>query len=466
MSDKSFKKFVTIVFSILLASIVVLGFLVNVQTTHISRFIVEGGNKTADIKDQKLQFKFNTPVSKVDSKIKIKVQRNNEIENIETKEFVIGESVYVFFKNNLSYDSDYKIELSGLRDIFQKEISNVNVEFKTISAGFYYMEMSEKVDKIMKYELNSKQSESIFESENIQNYVFNSQYMTVVIESDDYSKLLILNLKNGRQIKELKFDFQQIGKIDMTQKGNRILFTLQDYEFQDDFVIPTTGFVPYYYDVDNQVMNKFEYGNIEFDISEVIISPDSNFVLFEDNTEGFYLIDLNDADAGIGLGRFISTGGFSYDTEKIVFLSFEPENMEKDIFVTYYDIKTGLKTLTDGKYEVIDPKFFNNSDNVIYSKEKDVFESRGIYEIVKSDLSGNEEAVFDEKDVSLEYPRLSYDDRYVVIEKYALEDLLEYNFNRSSGYLTKPERAELVVYDLIEKKLVSEEISGIEAKWF
>lgn len=465
MQRIGFEKLVKIVIAVLSVLIVILGFVVNTQQTRLVKVSISGNKDQAHVKSQRIEFRFNSPISKTLSNPSLKAFIDDKEFELGTKEFISGENVYVFFDNNLEYGTSYKIELEGLKDVFHKDVAHVSTQFKTAYPQFYYLHLNEGTDRILKYDLETEKETTFFEAENIQNYVFNSNYVAVVIEAEEYSKLLIQDAKSGKQVKELHFDFQQIGKIDMTEKGNKVLFTLQDYKFEDEFVIPTTGFVPYYYDIDSENQQKFEYANMDFDISEIIISPDSNFVLFEDSIEGFYLVDLNDSDSGIALGRYISTGGFSFDAQKIVFLSFEPEVVDKNIFIVYYDIKSGLKTLTNGDYEVIDPKFFNNSDRMIYSKEKGKVDSRGIYKIVESDLEGKENDIFDMDDFSLEYPRLSFDDRYVVVEKYSKDQLLDYNYSRTSGYLTKPEKAELVVYDLKEKKIVIQGLKGIEANW-
>lgn len=462
--EGEFKKIVVIVISTLVVAILVLSLLATNIQTRVKRVDMLGDRENAQVHNQKLEFKFNTPVSKVSSEVEVKIFENEEQVDLETKNFVIGESIHVFFENNLNYNSNYRVELAGVRDVYEAEVNSISTQFQTKSPSFYYMEQTDELDKLMKYDVESKEKAIVFETNNIQNYVFNNNYIAIVVEEAEYTDLIILDT-NGNKVGEQRFGFKQIGKIDMTQTENRILFALQEYEYDGDFVVPTTGRELYYFDIELEKLEKFEYGGIAFDVDDIVISPDSNFVLVEDSTEGFYLIDLNDNTSGIALGRYISTGGFNRAADKILFLTFEPENYDRSIFITYYDIETGVKELTHGEYEVIDPSFFGDSDQVVYARVKEQFESRGVYRIVKSDLQGNESEVYDEDGVTLEFPKISYDDRYVVLEKYSYESLVDYNFSRATGYLTKPNRADLVIYDLQNNKVITNELPGIEAKW-
>lgn len=464
-TKEPFKKILISVFVILGVSIILLAFLSDHSNTKVVNIKLIGDRENASIKNQRVDIKFSKPISKEDSRLEVLIKAENSDQKITTKQFILGTRVIIDLDENLDYSTKYLVEITGLKDVYKKDVQSYSFDFQTIAPGFYYLENGDQKDRIMLYTLESREKIQIFEAEDIELYAFNSDYMAIVIEKAQYSTLSVVRLKDKKLVEELKFDFKQVGKLDITQRSNKIVYTLQEYEYQDEFVVPTTGFEVFYLDIQKGDPTKLQYGELDFDVNELVLSPDDNFILVEDSTEGYYLIDLNDTRAGIPLGRFVSTGGFNSQADKIIFLSFEPENLERDIFITYFDIKEGLKNITTGDYEVIDPRFFNTSDELVYSRFKDSLDSRGIYRIVRSTLAGEEKALLDLEGYSLEYPLTSYDDQYLVAEKYPYDSLVDFNYSRSTGYLTKPNSAELIVLDLTTNKLIVEGITGIDARW-
>lgn len=84
---------------------------------------------------------------------------------------------------------------------------------------------------------------------------------------------------------------------------------------------------------------------------------------------------------------------------------------------------------------------------------------------MESDLNSNRKEILQMPPYSLEFPKPSYDDKFIVIEKYTQDELLDYTKQRDFVFETKPSTAELVVYDTQRNVLYQNGSRGINALW-
>ncbi|MFW5703089.1 MAG: hypothetical protein ACOCXP_03965, partial [Candidatus Dojkabacteria bacterium] len=64
-----------------------------------------------------------------------------------------------------------------------------------------------------------------------------------------------------------------------------------------------------------------------------------------------------------------------------------------------------------------------------------------------------------------ELPKVSPDNRYVLLEAYTKAALQDYSAQRAKGFQAKPENSSLRVYDLQKGEWLALELAGFNAAW-
>ncbi len=150
-----------------------------------------------------------------------------------------------------------------------------------------------------------------------------------------------------------------------------------------------------------------------------------------------------------------------------MFVDFDPLNTYSSLpYFSLYNSDKSTTRLTGYSDYAVDPQFLNNSQQIVFAKKfKDVEGTKGLFQIMLGDYAGNSVMLYTDPTHSVELPKPSFDDRYIVVERYNQEDMLNYTDQRDFQFQTKPSVATLLVIDQSTGALADQSIRGIDAVW-
>jgi hypothetical protein len=471
MTDQKFNQLTIIIFSILLTVIVIFGFLSSTTEPHVRSIGLVGETNNADFINQKFEVFFNRPIQTSEGNTPIDTKKFINIEpQIEYNFTWVNNNLLIIPKQNLQSDTRYKLSiLKGLSDIYSEVIPNDYIlEFKTKEQLFVYQEKNYpgSNDKIIRRNVSGSFSEVLLEEENIKSFSVNANHLVAVLTKDKLDSIVLVNLKN-KQTKQIDFQSSTIHKVDVSNSSNNFLYIYQDVKFNQNFLEPLTYNLVKIYNIDSSETFDFNPAKSNSDILDAQFSPDGLTILYRASDSNYFLSSAETEDAPIGIARFTGTGGFNQDGTKVVFSNYDPlETYSIFPFVVIFNSDRESFNLTKGDKYVIDPVFFNTTNDVVYSERfEELLGSQGFFQIIKSDLEGNKELLFQDETRSLELPKLSLDDKYLITEAYTEVNLLDYLNQRSFINQRKPFTADLIIIDTETKQKFIEIKNGINAIW-
>jgi len=466
--------FVLLSVIVIILLIVLFIFLTNFVKPHISIVEINGDKQSASFTNQRLKIYFSRPMKKDTLKGSNKID-NALIQINPNANYTltwVGNTLFIIFNDSLQSSTQYSVKISKeLKDLYDTSLNeDYTYLFKTKTPQIAYIEKTYASTKsnIVISDYNFENKKNLYSDDGIKFFGLNSLYLVTVIEKNKVDDISVINLSTNK-VKKLELINVKINSLDLSQNTNKFVYTSQEVLVRDQYTVPKPGKYSqvFIYNLENDESTIFNPKNTAQDVSEVKFSRDGKNIIYKAADSFYYLANIDKQDSYSSIGRFLAFGSFNKDESKIVFVNYDPlQTYTKDQFILEFSSDRTIKNLTNGDVPVLDPTYFNNDDKIIFSeKSKDLERTKGIYKIVLSDLKGNHQDIYHDNQRSLELPKISYDDRYIMLERYNELDLLNLDNQREFGSQNKPAFANLIIYDQKEDKLIDKNIIGIEGIW-
>lgn len=453
-------KVTIITIAILLILITCLIYLGSLKKNHIREIKVTGSQLSAALVDTKINLKFSRPVNRENIKNYISIYPETDF-----NANFIQNDLQISFTKNLDSNTTYSLKLSkDIKDIYKEDLESEFIyEFKTKEQKILFIKKENNSDKVVESSIDFSNQMELYESKKIKGFKKVGNYLLVVTVNEDRTQNIVLKNLLENSIKDFKLENQSIFSFDMSDKN--VLFLAQKVEVAQRFLSPQGSSTINIYNIENGELKLFNPSNTGVNTLFAKFSPDNQNVIYKSSDSFFYLANLDESEP-VAIGRFKTYGAFNTDLNKIIFTEFDPlQTYSSFQFISIFNSNRELNKVTTGEYPVVDPKFFHNSDDIIFSSENKPLEgSTGIFKIVKYNGSGFED-IYADDDNSLELPEVSFDDKYLVFEKYSKEDLLDFENQRDFIDYTKPLYGSLVSFDLNDKKFIGQCENCIEAEF-
>lgn len=452
--------------TVILVALVVVLALLNLNTGFKLRNfdVLQGNKESADIYKQTFSLYFNRPIlagQNLDSLITIEPPQKLYFSSIGS-ELLIQPSL------NLQSNTDYKIKIdSEFKDIFNSNIGNtLELSFKTRPLDLYYTTRNGDVTSLIKRNIANNSEETIVSLQDLVKFSIGQDFVSLINRLNfDEQELVILKTDNQEQVRPLPpeysvYDFQfvpnqpfayftartatqdaEYGTIYSTRK--LYLLNLQDFSFEQ-VSIPE---------------------QIE-DLEELIISPDGQALMYRDTAESiYYLMDVTDPQSPVSLGRFVSASGFNFNSKLLMFTTADFLNSSGEAHTVTIDSERAVEVVQPDTVANIDAEWANTTNAIVLAKKYAELENtKGLFqlELIIDNQIARSIRVDNE---SLELPKVSPDDSYIVAEKYTQDNLQNLENIRSIGYQAKPGFGKLVVIDAVTWQILTE-IDGLNASWY
>lgn len=464
-ADKRFNKILVGAFLVAIFIAAVLAVLVDNTAPHVTGIAINRSKLDQEVSVQKpsIDIYFSHPMDR---------------KSVEDAVKVIPESVYTLnwgmnnlqinFTENLDLDTNYQVSISkDAKDTYGKQpTTDFKYSFQTESPKFTYLErngLQQQPDKVLTYDLKSASSKELYSELGIEYFARNDNYL--VVSTLSAAKVSVLKLKNLAQntVSEINIGVGQfrVTRLAFSPRYDQFAFVAQEVIERNGVAIPQASSYIYLYDIPSRQIKKF----IPPNILDVMFSPDGGSLLFRGDEAIYYLIDIQ-TDELIELERHFASGGFSREVNRIVFVDYDPVSGRLYPNINIYNTNREVTSVTNGEQFVVDPEFFHRTEQVIFSeKSQDLDGTKGIFSVIISDLEQKRSKVITKEGLSLELPKLSQDDRYVLVENYTPEELKNYQNMRNYVFQTKPYSGGLSVYDLNADKFLDIDLRGVDAVW-
>lgn len=449
---------------VLMSLVVVLLVLLNLNVTfHVRELKLEGSLENAEIVGQRIELKFNRPLAQQSDWSEI-VSVTPEV---PFRTALQNSSLFIFFDNNLSSGTEYTISVDqSISDVYSESLrEDYQTSFTTRSLEFYSLSSN----KILKWDLETGEAQEIYSSEQeILDYDIADNYVaTVEVVTDDISTLKLQNLNDATAKSLSDSDTESAYAVQFVPKRNQLFFLKEKIKYVEGYAVSDGGRGLFVYDLSSGATVQLEPDLGIEDIDEFEVAPDGRALLVRDSLNAsYYLLDTNNLDSNIPLGRYIGTGGISPDNSQVLFSKLDPLGDEVNPYLVKVDSeKKETMVSSPGEYS-IDPDYFNLTDSIAFSQVyKPVDGTRGLYEVILQSPDLENFTYFKVEGESLELPKVSPDDKFLVVENYTVEQLLDYSNLRVFGFQAKPKNAKLLVYNILEEELVLEIEGGVHAVW-
>lgn len=462
-----FKNLVYVTFSmlsILIGIFLILNTFVHPRVVNID---IKGGKNNSALRSQQIKVEFNRPIDKETIKDNITIEPQ-----IEFRTLWSGNTLIILPNTTLESQTEYRITFKrDIKDIYGDEfLEDYIFNFTTELPKFAFIERSplSNSEAIVIYNAHQQNKEELIRRDNIKYYGINQNYLVIVTEKNYTNNIEILNRKNG-EIKNFNLNNTRINSFSFSPSEfkNEFAFTKQDITVYPNYYLPKSDIKVVIYNIDSLSENIFNPKDTAKDVTFIDYSRDGESIIYKSGDSFFNLAEVNNQDNIISIGRFLSSGNFSSDSSKIVFLDYDPLNAHNSMqFITVFNSNRDIKNLTDGKTAVLDPIFKNRSDLIIYSEMfKELEGTKGIFKIAQIDQEGNKTDIIKSENFSLELPQLSTDDRFISFEQYTQINLKDYSRTRSLEFQNKPYYGLIVIFDTKISQIFDNNLLGVDVTW-
>ncbi|MFS8130548.1 MAG: Ig-like domain-containing protein [Candidatus Dojkabacteria bacterium] len=476
MKKLSYNKIVigVVVFLTLVTALLLL--LNTLSRPHIRYIDVDGGTNTAEFLDSKIKIYFSTPIERSEGNKPVDFKKYISIEPaIDYNLTWGGNTLYIIPKDTLVEDTSYKIKVAqGFKDVYGNAVEkSFEYSFKTKPLEITYLEKNypKSKDRIISRNVKNASFEVLFEDDNIKQYSVNKDFVVIITTRQDKTDNIKTFDLRTRAKRDLGLTKASIPIMDLSHAVDSFLFIYQEVEPKGQLLQPLSNSTIKIYDLNSQTVSDFNPGGTAKDVMDANFSPDGRSILYRSAESFYYLAPLDLSSDPIAIGRFIGTGGFNKDGTKIVFTNYDPlQTYSSFPFIVVFTSDRKTVQITDGSTYIVDPVFASKSDNIIFgNRYQDLLGAQGIFNtsegVTDSTSNYTFKKIFDQTDESLELPKPSWDDRYIVAERYNKNALLDYQNQRSFVNQRKPYKADLVIYDTVDGKIITEIPNAIDAEW-
>jgi WD40 repeat protein len=463
-----YERLLAVTFAVLALAVLTLGFLNTQLRAHVRSVDIVGSQNQAAIAGQKITLHFNQPMDKNSVIAALQV-------NPATTKFDVGwgvNTLLISFRGSLESNTKYTLTIGdSAQDIYGTKLAGqFKYEFMTKVPSFIYAERNylatQHADNIIRSSINGDK-ETLFSADDIDLFAANGKYLAVSINNPaGDSSLKLVNLST-KKVTDITLSNRRISKLVFSPTQDQFIYVAQEVSISDGVAIPTTPNMIYLYGIDTQETKNLDPQNTAQDVADLVFAPDGNSVLFRGDDGTYYLFDINNPDNLVMIGKHFATGGFNPNSDRIAFVDYDPLGTGADYpYINVLNTNRENISVTKGENFVVDPQFFHNSNQMVISeKYQDLEGTKGMFKVVVLGDDGKPLLDFNQDNYSLELPKVSTDDRYVLVERYGQEELTNYQNMRSFVFQTKPYSATLVLYDLQQKKFLDQTWNGVDAVW-
>jgi hypothetical protein len=204
--------------------------------------------------------------------------------------------LFVNFEKPLKYNTDYSITLKATDTRNKSSVKTTN--FKTINPNFYYLLRNDSVnDTISVSNVDSNESEVIYEAEEILLYDFTKKSM-IIVENEQNTQKVVLKNNNKKETLILPDNFL-VDNLDASSTQETYVFTLVnsltyeksvwEYKVTEDYLYPVT---------DDQFR--------PVSGSSAQYAPDGKSIFYFNNNRSFVLLSDSRNQPPIDIGSFDS----------------------------------------------------------------------------------------------------------------------------------------------------------------
>lgn len=450
---------------------------------HIRKILLEKEtNNMANIESQSIMFTFNNPVLFESINLSIDI-----FPKISFAITLTDSGFIIKFTEVLKYNTNYTIFINkNLTDIYSKQLNQeIKYSFVTMPAQFAYLERNypTNLDKIVIYNVKENLINETFSAPIILLYDISNEWLIVYSIDSEGKYVLTIKSLNGKKEITLDLPDYQIAKVSISPLQDQFLFVARKtikQEINGKEMLVADQRDPYnkiyLYSLDNNSYSPIYPTSQLADVIDATYTIDGSGIIFKSNdvlNPGHYLIyPLNSNLDSISLGFFTSIGNFNLSGNKLVFVSFDRLNpYAVNNYIGIFDSNRKETKLTNGENSVGEPEFGNLTNRVYFSSfYNDVEGTRGLFEI-KYIIDNRETPLIKINDKSLENPKLSADENYLLAEMFT-KDLIKNIFTSNENFILrdfinhkKPGRGELILWDINLNSSILTIENGIDPKW-
>ena len=461
--NKAFYQALVMVIGGLSVGILVLALLVTTSGPRVRQVAVQNqsGDRISSV-GQGLTVVFDRPIEGTDFESVIEVEPEVDY-TVSHRQGQLS----ITFDQNLLSNTEYVLTVKPeIEDDLGKRMEReYNYEFTTEEPSFTYLERNygrgkEAVDRVVQRAPLSGKRQVLFGEDRIKSFALNGRYLAVVVvRPDNTDELRVVDLSSTEERSVDISHNAQVDNLRFSPTDNQFIFVLQE-------VGPSTGDPEsegfdsnrlYLYDIDGEQLQPVDTSSDKGNVKSALYSSDGQALLYETLDGSYYLTGATRATETTPLGIYHDSGGFDRTNTKIAFQFGDS--------VTIYDAQAKesqeLSQIGTGA-RISAPTFLHNSEELIYLWDPlnaKVGTTTRVY-VASPDGKVEEQVVESQpQEHFLDYPVISYDDRYVLVEAAPKSsDLDDYTGNR------QPEDAQLVLYDRFDGKVI-DEIRGIDPVW-
>lgn len=433
---------------------------------RIRQVVIEGGFSEAEISSQQIVVRFNRPMAKQNWEELVTIEPEAEISFLER-----GTDLFIFFPKNIIANSEYTLSLSAeIKDIYEEPLGETEtVNFTTRKLELYGQNLGEDETTISRWVLPEMEKSDLYSTDkSIRQYDVSSDFIAVVeeVKSEVYAvKLLNVNTRSEQWLTDT--DSESAYAVQFVPARNLLYILKEKITYIDEYPVSDGGRSLFLYSLDTGASTKLSLNEQIRDVDEFKVSQDGRTILLRDSADAqYYVVDANNSANSLALGKFASTGGISPDNSKVAFSKLDLVGNTPEPFIVTVNEEKEETIISKVSAYSIDPYYASTTDQIIYSRRFEEIEgSRGLFEVF---LLKSEDGIMTrlkESGLSLELPQLSPDDKFVVVESYMPEQLLDYANLRILGFQAKPNTSVAKIYSVADTGLVADLEDTINLKW-
>jgi hypothetical protein len=375
----------------------------------------------------------------------------------------------ITFDQNLLSNTEYALTIKPeIEDEAGRPMEGeYRYEFTTEEPSFTYLERNYDrgaVDKIIQRAPLSGESQILYGEDRIKSFARNGRYLAVVVlRPDNTDELRVFDLET---LEERLVDIPANMRLDnlrFSPTDNQFVFIPRAFGVDaddPDSETYTYNNKLYHYDIDGEQLQPVDTSSDKGNVERALYSRDGQALLYKTINGSYYLTGATQTTETTPLGIYNDSGGFDRTNSKIAF--------QFASGATIYDAQAKetqeLSQIGSGG-SISAPTFLHNSEELIYLwdplNEKEGTKTK-VY-VASADGEVEEQVVESQpQERFLDYPVISYDDRYVLVE--ATSEPSNYKFDDYVGN-RQPKDARLVLYDRFDHKLIESDTHGIAPVW-
>jgi dipeptidyl aminopeptidase/acylaminoacyl peptidase len=466
MNSTKFNRTILVIAVAIMIAIGVIGFIGEKLPPRLINIQIVGGNQAAEFVNQQIELQFSRPMNWTEFKDKLTISPTADYQiywNVST--------LFIVFSQPLNPDQEYKITISSqATDNYHDKLEQeINLNFRTKQRRLAFISKEGSQNKVLLASDKLEVKQELFAADKIRLFKISGNYLAIVTETRaGGNELIIKDLQSGAQT-TLESGSVRVSGLDISKPAQQILYIVQPVDLADGIAIPTSGSIMKLAALANPEPVELKPPFEVKDVMDVRFSDDGLGAVFRDENGSYVLMDINNPAANVALGRHISMSNFSRDGSKIIMLDQPIGNQIANYpVVSSIDSNRNLEKLFDGSEFIIDPRFLNQSNRVVYSKlDRQLSGSKGVFVIMLLDLDTKKSKPLFAHPAkqSLELPKPSPDDALLVIERYTDQDQQNYEDLRSMEFQAKPANANLVILNLKTEEVIDNGIRGVDAMW-